>query len=63
MNAATLKPTGSYRISKEVKRMLASMNDDTEFKTWYKKKIIQADLEYEARLKNKSKEIKEQIPE
>ena len=63
MNAATLKPTGSYRISKEVKRMLATMNDDPEFKTWYKKKIIQADLEQEFKQKSKPKENKEQIPE
>lgn len=50
-------------MSKEIKRLLVTMNDDPEFKRWYKNKIIQADLEYEFKQKNKNKEQKEQVPE
>lgn len=59
----TFTPTSSYKMSKEIKRLLVTMNNDPEFKQWYKHKIIQADLEHEFKQKHKNKEQKESNPE
>lgn len=58
----TLKPTGSYRMSKEIKRIITSI-DDPEFKTWYKNKIIQCDLENELKSRQKPNKDKEAVPD
>jgi hypothetical protein len=59
------KPTGSYKFSRELKRLLAGKLTDPEFSTWYKSKIIQIDLENELKTKSPKKDVKptEQIPE